>query len=78
MKFAAVLCVFLGLFGLSLGSKDPVCEEEPSVVGMCRAVTPRWSYFTEYNDCRLFNYGGCSGNQNNFVDQESCVETCVN
>ncbi|XP_023170953.1 kunitz-type serine protease inhibitor textilinin-1-like [Drosophila hydei] len=76
MKLAAVFCIFLGLFGLSLGSKDAVCDEMPGDTGPCFRHIPSWTYFPDDSTCRLFYYGGCLGNSNNFEAQELCEKKC--
>uniref|UniRef100_A0A131YTM6 Tissue factor pathway inhibitor n=1 Tax=Rhipicephalus appendiculatus TaxID=34631 RepID=A0A131YTM6_RHIAP len=44
--------------------------------GPCRAAHPRWFFnFTEL-ECQGFTYGGCSGNENNFLSQKECQEKC--
>ena len=48
----------------------------PPVKGLCRAMKERW-YFNPGNDtCKVFMYGGCRGNPNNFVTQSECLEAC--
>ncbi|XP_030080368.1 U-actitoxin-Avd3h-like [Drosophila hydei] len=76
MKLAAVFCIFLGLFGLSLGSKDAVCEKKPGVVGPCSLFIPRWTYYRNNNTCEYFTYGGCRGNANSFHSRYRCEERC--
>uniref|UniRef100_A0A3Q1C0Y9 BPTI/Kunitz inhibitor domain-containing protein n=1 Tax=Amphiprion ocellaris TaxID=80972 RepID=A0A3Q1C0Y9_AMPOC len=45
-------------------------------VGPCRAAFRRWYYDREAGSCQSFTYGGCKGNKNNYVDEESCMVTC--
>uniref|UniRef100_A0A3Q1D1F6 BPTI/Kunitz inhibitor domain-containing protein n=1 Tax=Amphiprion ocellaris TaxID=80972 RepID=A0A3Q1D1F6_AMPOC len=51
------------------------CEAELQV-GPCRAAFRRWYYDREAGSCQSFTYGGCKGNKNNYVDEESCMVTC--
>ncbi|XP_023173467.1 male accessory gland serine protease inhibitor-like [Drosophila hydei] len=80
MKFAAVLCVFLALFGLSVAVKDEICGLPPAVDGngliKCAAFVPSWSYFPEDNSCKKFTFGGCGGNANRFGTQQECESKC--
>lgn len=48
----------------------------PSVVGHCRAAFPRFYYDVTDQTCKLFIYGGCGGNDNNFNSQEECEASC--
>ncbi|KAM3608110.1 uncharacterized protein V6R79_019169 [Siganus canaliculatus] len=45
--------------------------------GPCRASLPRFFFNVDSGLCELFEYGGCGGNDNNFISQEACEETCV-
>ena len=48
----------------------------PMNVGLCLARIPRWWYNKEYKRCYRFNYGGCSGNNNNFQTEAVCRAIC--
>ncbi|XP_048259425.1 papilin-like [Haliotis rufescens] len=48
----------------------------PYETGPCRALIARWAYDSTSNECQEFNYGGCSGNPNNFESKESCERRC--
>ena len=50
---------------------NEVCRlrEEP---GPCRAAFPRFFFDTNTGQCRLFIYGGCQGNKNNFRSLQAC------
>ena len=45
-------------------------------IGPCRAYWPRWWYNKQTKTCEPFGFGGCKGNANNFLDQESCEREC--
>ncbi|XP_069856316.1 kunitz-type protease inhibitor 2-like [Dipodomys merriami] len=47
------------------------------VVGRCRASIPRWWYNVTDRSCHPFVYGGCEGNDNNFLSKEECLEKCA-
>lgn len=53
----------------------PFCLTEP-VVGHCRNPSNRWYYDNDKNDCALFSFSGCGGNQNNFLSRDECISTC--
>jgi hypothetical protein len=37
----------------------------------------RYYYDVHTGKCKLFYYGGCQGNGNNFMDERDCIDTCV-
>lgn len=47
-------------------------------VGPCRGVYNRFGYDTSMGRCISFTYGGCRGNQNNFLTENECMQTCQN
>ncbi|KAJ0005392.1 hypothetical protein NQD34_015286 [Periophthalmus magnuspinnatus] len=49
-------------------------KEEP---GPCKALKPRYYFNIDSGSCEMFDYGGCKGNDNNFLTKEECEETCV-
>ncbi|XP_029026207.1 kunitz-type protease inhibitor 2 [Betta splendens] len=57
-------------------SASELCLAEP-ITGPCRAAIPRWFYNSKTGNCEQFVYGGCGGNKNNYLSQESCVATCT-
>ncbi|XP_074052211.1 tissue factor pathway inhibitor 2 [Macrotis lagotis] len=44
--------------------------------GPCRARLPSFYYDRHLQSCRLFIFGGCGGNDNNFDTPEDCEQTC--
>ncbi|KAL0884286.1 hypothetical protein ABMA27_016271 [Loxostege sticticalis] len=52
-----------------------ICMEEPEQ-GPCRGLYQRWAFVAQKGMCVPFHYGGCRGNQNNFISQEDCLNTC--
>uniref|UniRef100_UPI0037E8DA75 kunitz-type protease inhibitor 2 n=1 Tax=Semicossyphus pulcher TaxID=241346 RepID=UPI0037E8DA75 len=52
------------------------CGAEP-LVGHCRAAFPRWYYNRQTGSCQSFIYGGCGGNKNNYLNEESCMAACA-
>jgi hypothetical protein len=49
---------------------------EPMEVGSCHAEIPRWYFNSDSNKCQQFMYGGCGGNQNNFLSEDMCKTIC--
>lgn len=45
--------------------------------GVCRAIIPRWYYNPSKNMCEVFVYGGCLGNENNFLTMSDCSDRCM-
>uniref|UniRef100_A0A9J7X3B8 Low density lipoprotein receptor-related protein 11 n=1 Tax=Cyprinus carpio carpio TaxID=630221 RepID=A0A9J7X3B8_CYPCA len=56
-------------------SQDPCAA--PPVVGPCKGVFPRWYYDSKTGDCQHFQYGGCKGNHNNFLQKSDCINECI-
>ncbi|XP_054469948.1 kunitz-type protease inhibitor 1a [Anoplopoma fimbria] len=51
------------------------CTEFPDT-GNCRDSFSKWYYDPLQQDCFLFNYGGCKGNENRFDSRDSCTTFC--
>ncbi|XP_014651664.1 PREDICTED: kunitz-type protease inhibitor 2 isoform X3 [Ceratotherium simum simum] len=47
------------------------------IVGTCRASIPRWWYNVTDRSCQQFVYGGCEGNDNNYLTKEDCLGRCA-
>ncbi|NXE97336.1 TFPI1 inhibitor, partial [Menura novaehollandiae] len=45
--------------------------------GPCKAIHMRYYFNIQSRKCELFEYGGCHGNENNFLTLEECQKTCV-
>jgi len=53
-----------------------LCGQPKGVVGLCRALLPRWTYDQHSRKCDKFYYGGCGGNRNNFKNKQECDNVC--
>ena len=40
------------------------------------SLSPRYYYSTESEQCKLFMYNGCGGNENNFRNKTDCQKQC--
>ena len=58
---------------LGLGNPE-ICLETPGVRGPCRPLIRRWTF--DNGICKMFDYGGCQGNRNNFQSSAECKKTC--
>uniref|UniRef100_A0A8C0JDG4 Tissue factor pathway inhibitor n=1 Tax=Chelonoidis abingdonii TaxID=106734 RepID=A0A8C0JDG4_CHEAB len=45
--------------------------------GECKAIYTRYYFNIQTRQCEMFEYGGCYGNENNFLTLEECQERCV-
>ena len=64
------------LFNIILSCTD-VCFE-PIMKGPCKAYITRYAYDPDLDLCVPFEYGGCSGNNNNFETLGDCLGVCGN
>ncbi|KAM8829140.1 protein AMBP-like [Spinachia spinachia] len=65
----------------SSGDDEPLfkasvyCKLAPDT-GPCYGLFQRYYYNSSSMSCELFDYGGCSGNQNNFENERECLQRC--
>ncbi|ETE58332.1 Eppin, partial [Ophiophagus hannah] len=48
----------------------------PAEPGPCQVLQPRYFYSPNHGRCRVFFYGGCQGNANNFRSRSECHRVC--
>ncbi|KAK0064101.1 kunitz-type serine protease inhibitor 2 [Biomphalaria pfeifferi] len=76
MTKITLLCLFGMLcIQLSTQSTNPICSLAPDA-GPCRAREPRYHFNSVTGFCEIFYYGGCDGNDNNFVNPDDCTALC--
>lgn len=56
---------------------DDICSLAKDI-GPCFGDYLRYYWDRQIQQCRPFNYGGCQGNGNNFINQDECYLTCRN
>ncbi|XP_046900737.1 protein AMBP-like isoform X2 [Hypomesus transpacificus] len=44
--------------------------------GPCFGLLQRYFYNSTSMSCQSFGYGGCAGNQNNFLSERECLQSC--
>ncbi|XP_053123337.1 kunitz-type protease inhibitor 2 isoform X2 [Hemicordylus capensis] len=62
--------------GTALSSTKEQCTASKET-GLCRAAFRRWYFDTETRSCKMFIYGGCGGNANNYELEEACLRQCA-
>ena len=50
---------------------------KPKEQGTCRGIFERFYYNVETETCEDFVFGGCGGNENNFLSREKCNTYCL-
>ena len=56
-------------------TRPSLCELGP-ITGPCLAAKPRFYFNKNTGRCEDFRYGGCNGNENNFMTKMECEKTC--
>jgi hypothetical protein len=46
------------------------------MLGSCNLGLDRWYFDSNTRTCQRFKYNGCLGNQNNFVNRDTCEDKC--
>ena len=50
---------------------------KPKDPGTCRGIFERFYYNMQTETCKEFVFGGCGGNENNFLSAEKCNSYCL-
>ena len=50
---------------------------KPKAVGGCNGNYTRWFYNHKEGHCQLFSYSGCLGNNNRFLTESECLNSCL-
>ncbi|KAJ3647552.1 hypothetical protein Zmor_019423 [Zophobas morio] len=60
---------------LEIEDPEIICDlpEDP---GPCKSTRIRWNYDSFTGNCYMFKYGGCYGNENNFLSYQQCMHKC--
>ncbi|XP_061190289.1 BPTI/Kunitz domain-containing protein-like, partial [Saccostrea echinata] len=69
-------CTGNGQVGCTLIGCPDLCTL-PKAPGACRGYFPRWWYNSFTNQCEVFIYGGCEGNDNRFQTIHECLQRCA-
>ncbi|XP_075524944.1 carboxypeptidase inhibitor SmCI-like [Dermacentor variabilis] len=64
-----------GIVILEKAEANHYCLLDPAV-GVCRASLPRWFFNRTAKECQRFTFGGCHGNENNFMNEKECQRHC--
>lgn len=59
----------------SVPNSQHICSLPP-ITGPCKAYFRRYFYDDNSKTCKVFIYGGCGGNLNNFETELKCMQTC--
>ncbi|KRF81811.1 uncharacterized protein Dvir_GJ25615 [Drosophila virilis] len=77
MKFSIAIFLICGLLKIILGQERPArCFEKPSDHGQCFDGRESWTYYFRINQCKIFTYNGCKGNNNRFPTLRNCEKYC--
>uniref|UniRef100_A0A1I8NU35 BPTI/Kunitz inhibitor domain-containing protein n=1 Tax=Stomoxys calcitrans TaxID=35570 RepID=A0A1I8NU35_STOCA len=76
MRFVVLFLSIFALASSAVALKDAICGLPPSEAGICYASHIRYSYVADSKECVEFHYGGCGGNENNFLSKEECEAKC--
>ncbi|XP_068608691.1 protein AMBP [Brachionichthys hirsutus] len=59
----------------TLFNATEACKAAPDT-GPCFGTHQRYFYNSTSMGCEIFNFGGCLGNQNNFLHEKECLQRC--
>lgn len=75
MKLFDPMVYVSNLLTVNMSFLSVYCQA-PLKVGPCRAAFPRWHYNAATGSCESFRFGGCNGNNNNFLSNDTCLSAC--
>uniref|UniRef100_A0A7N6FK26 Protein AMBP n=1 Tax=Anabas testudineus TaxID=64144 RepID=A0A7N6FK26_ANATE len=61
--------------GQQVAEPTKACKAAPDT-GPCFGLKHRYFYNSSSMSCEQFKYGGCLGNQNNFMNEKECLQRC--
>nr|XP_058955453.1 carboxypeptidase inhibitor SmCI-like [Pocillopora verrucosa] len=70
-----ILLIVILINSVSVQAAD-ICHLPPEN-GPCKAYIPRYYFDPAVGECKEFIYGGCQGNENNFMTKEACEAMCI-
>ncbi|XP_075988318.1 PI-stichotoxin-She2a-like [Anticarsia gemmatalis] len=75
--FIVIISVFIAGASavVSEDQREAICRQ-PIKGGICVAYFERYAYDVSKGECVGFIYGGCGGNENNFVYKKDCEVFC--
>ncbi|KAL5281021.1 hypothetical protein ACFFRR_004812 [Megaselia abdita] len=79
MKSIVQILLMLSLFVAVSLAKPDICHlplKAGNPESKCDLQLPRWYYNENRNECFVFFYSGCHGNENNFKSKEICMKKC--
>lgn len=69
--------VFSALPGFHVAEHQQERCQLPLDTGSCESGLPRFYFDHVTGECRHFLYGGCQGNDNNFLSLSDCLRVCT-
>ncbi|CAD7079096.1 unnamed protein product [Hermetia illucens] len=77
MKVFLLILLLISIIATAFsGSINRDMCSQPAQAGRCFAYMERYHYKSDINECMKFIYGGCGGNNNNFMTREACEVAC--
>ena len=71
----AIRKIYFFIFSSVSVQAADICHLPPEN-GPCKAYMPRYYFDPAVGECKEFIYGGCQGNENNFMTKEACEAMC--
>ncbi|MEA5519760.1 MAG: BPTI/Kunitz-type proteinase inhibitor domain-containing protein [Limnoraphis robusta] len=71
----AIVIFNVALFPQTVFAQQKTICNQPIETGSCRASFNRYAF--NGSECVQFSFGGCEGNENNFITLGDCQQTCL-